>query len=51
MSRLVLFCVTNKELRFLEKLNLNLVGVGKKFLKRYVTCIKGKNIQSKEKLF
>ena len=50
MSRLVLFCVTNKELRFLEKLNLNLVGVGKKnFSKRYVTCIKGKNIQSKEK--
>ena len=45
-----IFCVTNSELDYLEKLPVKLVGVGnKKFSKKYITCLKGKNIQAKEK--
>jgi len=45
-----IFCVTNVPLTELEKLPLKLVGVGKsKFSKKYLTCLNGKNIQSKEK--
>ncbi len=50
MNKLKIFCITNIELEYLEKLNLNLVGVGKRnFNKNYITCLKGKNIQKKEK--
>ena len=49
-NNLKLFCITNIQLNYLEKLPLNLVGVGKKkFSKKYLTCLKGKNIQKKEK--
>ena len=45
-----IFCVTNSELDYLEKLPVKLVGVGnEKFSKKYITCLKGKNIQAKEK--
>jgi len=45
-----IFCVTNKELNYLEELPIKLVGVGrKKFSKKYITCLKGINIQKKEK--
>ena len=30
MEKLRIFCVTNKEIKYLEKLNLSLAGVGKK---------------------
>ena len=30
MEKLRIFCVTNKEIKNLEKLNLSLAGVGKK---------------------
>ena len=50
MEKLRIFCVTNKEIKHLEKLNLTLAGVGKKrFKKEYVTCLDGRNIQNKEK--
>ena len=49
-DNLKLFCITNKQLNFLEDLPLVLAGVGKrKFKKDYLTCLKGKNIQKKEK--
>ena len=49
-DNLKLFCITNKQLNFLEDLPLILAGVGKrKFKKDYLTCLKGKNIQKKEK--
>ena len=45
-----IFCVTNTELDYLEKLPVKLAGVGnEKFSKKYITCLKGKNIQKKEK--
>ena len=45
-----IYCVTNVELKYLEKLELNLAGVGsKKFNKRYISSLVGKNIQSKER--
>ena len=45
-----IFCVTNTELNYLEKLPIKLAGVGnEKFSKKYTTCLKGKNIQQKEK--
>ena len=50
-NNLKLFCVTNKQLNYLDSLPLILVGVGKKkFKKNYITCLKGRNIQKKEKL-
>ena len=49
MRKINLFCITNKPIFFLEKLDLKLVGVGKKkFSKKYIDCLKGKNIQNKE---
>jgi hypothetical protein len=45
-----IFCVTNTELNYLTKLPVKLAGVGnKKFSNKYTTCLKGKNIQQKEK--
>ena len=50
MEKLKIYCVTNEKFDYLEKLNLNLVGVGKKkFNKNYLLCRKGINIQNKEK--
>tara|TARA_Y100000389_G_scaffold148997_1_gene148213 strand:- start:156 stop:962 length:807 start_codon:yes stop_codon:yes gene_type:complete len=50
MNKIKIFCVTNLELKYLEELKLNLVGVGnKKFNNNYISCLKGKNIQHKEK--
>ena len=34
MEKLRIFCVTNKEIKHLEKLNLSLAGVGKKRFKK-----------------
>ena len=34
MEKLKIFCITDKEIKYLEKLNLNLAGVGKKNLKK-----------------
>ena len=51
MSKISIYCVTNVELKYLEELNLNLAGVGTKIQKNYVTALRGKNIQHKEKLF
>ncbi|MDC0519456.1 DUF4422 domain-containing protein [Candidatus Pelagibacter ubique] len=50
MNKIEIYCVTNIELDYLEKLNLKLAGVGnKKFNKNYISCFEGKNIQHKEK--
>ena len=50
MDKLEIFCVTDVSSKLLEKLNLNLVGVGKKkFSKKYISVKKGINIQKKEK--
>ena len=50
MSKISIYCVTNIELKYLEELNLNLAGVGNRsFKKKYITGLKGKNIQYKEK--
>ena len=49
MTRLKIFCVTNERRKNLENLPVILAGVGKeKFPKKYLTCLKGKNIQYKE---
>ena len=49
MNRLKIFCITNKEKAYLEKLKLDLVAVGKEsFSKKYIQCIEGENIQNKE---
>ena len=34
MEKLKIYCVTNKEIEYLEKLNLTLAGVGKKRFKK-----------------
>ena len=50
MSKIEIFCVTNIPQKKLEALNVTLVGVGKNiFSKKYITCLKGKKIQHKEK--
>jgi len=50
MDELKIYCVTNKEVSYLENLNLILAGVGKKkFKKNYIDCFEKINIQSKEK--
>ena len=52
MTNLKTFCVSDIPSKNLEKLNLDLVGVGqKKFSKEYLTCDNGINIQSKEKYY
>jgi hypothetical protein len=50
VKNLEIFCVTNKKLDYLEKLDLILVGVGKEnFSEKYINCKKGINIEYKEK--
>ena len=52
MSNLEVFCITNKKIKNLEKLNLKLVGVGKDdFPENYINTKIGKNIQNKEKFY
>ena len=50
MNKLQIYCVTNERIKYLEGTKLVLVGVGKKkFSKNYITCLRGKNIQHKER--
>ena len=50
MNNLEIYCVTNKQLDFLEKTPLKLVGVGEeKFPSRYLECKTKDNIYYKEK--
>ena len=50
MNKISIYCITNIELKYLEELDLNLVGVGdKKFKNNYLMPVKGDNIQYKEK--
>tara|TARA_B100001758_G_scaffold3934_1_gene3107 strand:- start:1203 stop:2003 length:801 start_codon:yes stop_codon:yes gene_type:complete len=52
MSNLEVFCITNKKIKNLEKLNLKLVGVGKDdFPENYINTKIGQNIQNKEKFY
>jgi len=52
MDKLKIFCITNKERPYLEKLDLDLVGVGKEnFSKKYIQCLEGDNIQHKEQYY
>jgi len=52
MSNLITFCVSNIPNPDLEKLDLELVGVGKKkFSNKYISCKSGNNIQNKEKYY
>ena len=52
MTNLSLYCVTNKSSDFLEKLPMNLVGVGQnKFNNRYLKCDYKDNIYDKEKYY
>ena len=52
MDNIKIFCITNKESALLEKLNLNLVGVGKNiFSNLYLNTLNGKNIQHKESFY
>ena len=48
--KITIFCVTNDKQNHLANLPVKLVGVGtKKFSNKYLTCLKGKNIQRKQK--
>ena len=50
MKKLEIFCVTNKKIDFLDKLNLRLVGVGQDiFPENYLKCKKNINKKYKEK--
>ena len=50
MNKLKIYCVTNERVKYLEDTKLVLAGVGKKkFSKNYITCLRGKNIQYKER--
>ena len=50
MNKLQIYCVTNERIKYLEGTKLLLAGVGKKkFSKNYITCLRGKNIQHKER--
>ncbi len=50
MAKLRIYCITNKQSDKLEKLSVNLVGVGRNsFNSNYLKCEGGKNINSKEK--
>ena len=50
MNKLQIYCVTNERLKYMEDSKLVLAGVGKKkFSKNYITCLRGKNIQHKER--
>ena len=49
INNLEIFCVTNKHLKFLEKIDYNLAAVGKdKFPPKYIKCDTGENIFYKE---
>ena len=49
MKKLEIFCVTDKKIDFLERLDLKLAGVGKeKFSDKYIGCREGINIEFKE---
>ena len=49
MAKIKIFCVSNIESNLLEKLNLTLVGVGKKkFSRKYINIKNKKNIKEKE---
>ncbi len=49
MTKIKIFCVSDIESKLLEKLDLTLVGVGKKkFSKKYINIKNKKNIQNKE---
>ena len=51
MNKLQIYCVTNEKVKYLEDTKLVLAGVGKKNLAKITcTCLKGKNIQHKEKI-
>ena len=50
MDNLEIYCVTDKELPFLEKTNYKLAAVGTgKFSSRYIKCDDKDNIYYKEK--
>jgi hypothetical protein len=52
MNNLIIYCITNKKSKLLEKLPFKLVGVGKeKFTSKYLNCSNKKNIQKKEKYY
>ena len=52
MKKITFFCITNKQINNLEKLNFNLVGVGQdSFSEKYINCKIGENIQFKEKYY
>ena len=52
MPKIKMFCVSNIESELLEKLDFNLVGVGKKnFSKKYLNIKNKKNIQNKEETY
>jgi hypothetical protein len=52
MDNLKIFCITNKQSSFLEKLNLDLVGVGRDdFTSIYLNTKRGNNIQDKESYY
>ena len=51
-KKLTIYCVTNKPLKELEHLGLNLVGVGNNiFSDKYLLCNNGENINKKEKYY
>ena len=51
-NKLEIFCVTNKQLPFLEKTKYHLAGVGKdSFNKAYIESNTGENIIYKEKYY
>ena len=50
MTQLKIYCITNIQSEKLEKLGVNLVGVGENsFNSKYMKCEGGDNINSKEK--
>ena len=52
MTKMKIYCVTNVEMKYLEKLDLNLAGVGnKKFNRKYITSLLGKNLASLSEKF
>ena len=42
MTKMKIYCVTNVEMKYLEKLNLNLAR-GNKFNKKYISSLVGKH--------
>ena len=51
-KKLEIYCVTDKDLKFFDRLKCNLAAVGKnKFPDKYIRCNKGKNIFHKEEFY